>query len=146
MKKIILIICLLMLFLCLTGCGKKPKLSRIENLPDANNVNEMSIWDCDGVKGTYEVTLINPKKWEVTTTNQEYIKEALEVLKRLDANSSNMSGTENLLCFETDERISCIDIHFYPIWGTEYEDDGSLKKVLDKAGLMPKLYVPDPNM
>jgi hypothetical protein len=138
MKRKLFIFCLL-LVLPVTGC-KKPKLVRIEDLPE--KVVAVSIWDCDGIGENGQ--LRNPKKTKENSNPEmvALVRNAVAELKTIDA---TLSPCMNLLCFTTEDgKNYCIDIDFGdPLFGTLYIDTkGKLREALNKAGLMPVPYKP----
>jgi hypothetical protein len=140
MKKLILIICLSVLILS-TGCRKKPKLTRIKDIP--KDAKEVSVWDCDGIDENN--MLVDTKKVKVNK-NSNHISQVLNALCEIEDGEEYVTPCANLLCFTTDEGIFCVDIEFFGdhIYGYGYMDkERKLEKALEEAGLMPVPYEPN---
>ncbi len=126
----------LLLYLTFIISCKKPEYVQIKQLPDANKVKEVSVWEADSVNG-YEI--LNPHKLN-STSDINIITEIRKILAELDRGEFYTSGGFNLICFETNKKISCIDVIIAePLYGAQFQDaNGLLERALVKSGLVPK--------
>jgi mannose-1-phosphate guanylyltransferase len=139
--KRLFIFCLLLVLIA-AGCKKKPELVRIKDLPLPEEVKEVSVWDCEGVGKNG--TPVDAKK---TNANKDpnHVSQVLNALCEIEDEEEYVTACMNLLCFETEKGIFCVDIdHAKPIFGYGYIDtEGKLEKALKEAGLMPVPYEPN---